>query len=159
MKRPFQATLATLLLAQLCTGAALADGIKVIPNGDQASMAGPADYFTGAVVVDMLFTPTEYSQVSGAHVTFAPGARTAWHTYPRGQTLSFPNKWSAIGTLLERFPSTECKRYIRQCGYGRSDKNAPVEGRNISLNTSSRSKARARPMAPMATENSSAYWP
>ncbi|GAB3396196.1 cupin domain-containing protein [Azotobacter armeniacus] len=84
MKRPFQATL---LLAQLCTGAALADGIKVIPNGDQASMAGPADYFTGAVVVDMLFTPTEYSQVSGGHVTFAPGARTAWHTHPRGQTL------------------------------------------------------------------------
>ncbi|MEE4461148.1 cupin domain-containing protein [Azotobacter chroococcum] len=50
-------------------------------------MAGPADYFTGAVVVDMLVTPTEYSQVSGAHVTFAPGARTAWHTHPRGQTL------------------------------------------------------------------------
>lgn len=88
MKRSLQATL---LLAQLSTdagiGAALADGIEVIPNGDQASMAGPADYFTGAVVVDMLFSPTEYSQVSGGHVTFAPGARTAWHTHPRGQTL------------------------------------------------------------------------
>ncbi|SEI88455.1 Cupin domain protein [Azotobacter beijerinckii] len=86
MKRPFQATL---LLAQLCAGAALADsdGIKVVANGSQASMAGPADYFSGNAVVDMLFTPTEYSQVSGAHVTFAPGARTAWHTHPRGQTL------------------------------------------------------------------------
>jgi len=88
MKRSLQATL---LLAQLSTdagvGAALADGIEVTPNGDQASMAGLVDYFTGAVVVDMLFSPTEYSQASGGHVTFAPGARTAWHTHPRGQTL------------------------------------------------------------------------
>lgn len=86
MKRPIQTTL---LLAQLCAGAALAgsDGIRVTPNGTQASMAGPVDYFSGNAVVDMLFTPTEYSGISGAHVTFAPGARTVWHTHPRGQTL------------------------------------------------------------------------
>lgn len=86
MKRPIQTTL---LLAQLCAGAALADsaGVQVTPNGTQASMTGPADYFSGIAVVDMLFTPTPYSEISGAHVTFVPGARTVWHSHPRGQTL------------------------------------------------------------------------
>ncbi|HYI68186.1 MAG TPA: cupin domain-containing protein [Skermanella sp.] len=56
-------------------------------NGSRPSGKGPAEYFTGAVRVDMLFQPAEPSRVAGAHVTFEPGARTAWHTHPLGQTL------------------------------------------------------------------------
>lgn len=55
--------------------------------GSQPSAKGPADYFTGQVRVDMLFDAPEPARVAGAHVTFEPGARTAWHTHPLGQTL------------------------------------------------------------------------
>ena len=47
----------------------------------------PAETFTGDVFVDMLFTPEEPARTAGATVTFTPGARTAWHTHPLGQTL------------------------------------------------------------------------
>jgi quercetin dioxygenase-like cupin family protein len=56
-------------------------------NGSRPSGKGPAEYFTGAVRIDMLLQPAEPSRVAGAHVTFEPGARTAWHTHPLGQTL------------------------------------------------------------------------
>ena len=55
--------------------------------GSQPSNKGSADYFTGAVRVDMLFEAPAPARVVGAHVTFEPGARTAWHTHPLGQTL------------------------------------------------------------------------
>ncbi len=55
--------------------------------GSQPSGQGPADWFTGTVRVDPLFQPTDPARVSGASVTFEPGARTAWHTHPLGQTL------------------------------------------------------------------------
>jgi quercetin dioxygenase-like cupin family protein len=55
--------------------------------GSQSSGKGPADYFTGAVRVDPLFQAPEPARVAGASVTFEPGARTAWHTHPLGQTL------------------------------------------------------------------------
>jgi len=55
--------------------------------GSQASAAGPAEYFTGSVRRDPLFAPPEPARVMGALVTFEPGARTAWHTHPLGQTL------------------------------------------------------------------------
>src|SRR3954451_17166925 len=55
--------------------------------GSQASTKGPADWFTGTVRVDPLFDRAEPARVSGAGVTFEPGARTAWHTHPLGQTL------------------------------------------------------------------------
>ncbi|HXQ28044.1 MAG TPA: cupin domain-containing protein [Gemmatimonadales bacterium] len=55
--------------------------------GSQPSGRGPTEYFTGAVRIDPLFQVTEASPVSGASVTFEPGARTAWHTHPLGQTL------------------------------------------------------------------------
>lgn len=48
---------------------------------------GPADYFTGSVRVDPLFQNPEPSRVTGGLVTFEPGARSNWHTHPRGQTL------------------------------------------------------------------------
>jgi len=55
--------------------------------GSQASGKGPADYFTGTVRVDPLFGAPEPARVVLASVTFEPGARTAWHTHPLGQTL------------------------------------------------------------------------
>jgi len=55
--------------------------------GSQPSNKGPADWFTGAVRIDSQFKGTEPARVAGAIVTFEPGARTAWHTHPLGQTL------------------------------------------------------------------------
>jgi quercetin dioxygenase-like cupin family protein len=55
--------------------------------GSQPSAKGPADWFTGTVRIDPLFSPPEPARVAGALVTFEPGARTAWHTHPFGQTL------------------------------------------------------------------------
>ena len=55
--------------------------------GSQASRTPPAEYFTGTVRLDPLFQPPDPARVSGASVTFEPGARTAWHTHPLGQTL------------------------------------------------------------------------
>jgi quercetin dioxygenase-like cupin family protein len=55
--------------------------------GSQPSGKGPAEYFTGTVRVDPLFQAPVPARVSGAAVTFEPGARTAWHTHPLGQTL------------------------------------------------------------------------
>jgi quercetin dioxygenase-like cupin family protein len=55
--------------------------------GSQPSGKGPSEWFTGAVRIDPLFDRAEPARVSGASVTFEPGARTAWHTHPLGQTL------------------------------------------------------------------------
>jgi quercetin dioxygenase-like cupin family protein len=55
--------------------------------GSTASGKGPADWFTGSVRVDPLFQAPDPARVSGASVTFEPGARTAWHAHPLGQTL------------------------------------------------------------------------
>ena len=57
-------------------------------SGSQASVTGPADWFTGTVRIDPLFlTAIDPSRTTGASVTFEPGARTAWHRHPLGQTL------------------------------------------------------------------------
>jgi len=55
--------------------------------GTQPSTIGPADWFTGSVRIDTLFQAPDPAFVQGASVTFEPGARTAWHTHPLGQTL------------------------------------------------------------------------
>jgi len=55
--------------------------------GSQPSTKGPVEWFTGTVRIDPLIQPNEPSRVAGASVTFEPGARTAWHTHPLGQTL------------------------------------------------------------------------
>jgi quercetin dioxygenase-like cupin family protein len=55
--------------------------------GSQPSAKGPDDWFTGAVRIDPLFQTSAPARVAGASVTFEPGARTAWHTHPLGQTL------------------------------------------------------------------------
>ena len=56
-------------------------------NGSHPSAKGPHDWFTGTVRIDSPFQGTEAARISGAIVTFEPGARTAWHTHPLGQTL------------------------------------------------------------------------
>ncbi|MCC6680292.1 MAG: cupin domain-containing protein [Phycisphaeraceae bacterium] len=55
--------------------------------GAKASFKGPADWFTGTAWIDPLFERTDPARVNGVSVTFEPGARTAWHTHPLGQTL------------------------------------------------------------------------
>ncbi len=55
--------------------------------GSQPSAKGPSEWFTGTVRIDPLFEAPDPAFVSGASVTFEPGARTAWHTHPLGQTL------------------------------------------------------------------------
>jgi quercetin dioxygenase-like cupin family protein len=61
--------------------------IEIKRNGSQASTKGSATWFTGTVRVDPLFQPKNPARTAGASVTFEPGARTAWHTHPLGQTL------------------------------------------------------------------------
>lgn len=56
-------------------------------SGSQASVKGPDDYFTGTVRIDPLSEAAEPARVVAARVTFEPGAHTAWHTHPLGQTL------------------------------------------------------------------------
>ena len=61
--------------------------MEITRNGSRPSGKGPADWFTGAVRIDLLFSAPDPARVAGACVTFEPGARTAWHTHPLGQTL------------------------------------------------------------------------
>jgi quercetin dioxygenase-like cupin family protein len=61
--------------------------MEITRNGSRRSGKGPAEYFTGAVRVDPLFGPPEPARAGGSSVTFEPGARTAWHAHPLGQTL------------------------------------------------------------------------
>jgi quercetin dioxygenase-like cupin family protein len=61
--------------------------MEIKRSGSQPSGKGPAEYFTGSVRIDPLINPPEPARVLMALVTFEPGARTAWHTHPLGQTL------------------------------------------------------------------------
>lgn len=61
--------------------------MDIARSGSRPSGRGPAAYFTGAVRIDPLLDAPEPARVAGALVTFEPGARTAWHTHPLGQTL------------------------------------------------------------------------
>jgi len=83
------AGLAGAAAAQTPTGTTLAKNgtMQITRGGSQASQPGPAAYFTGAVRVEPFFPEREPSRVSAGSVTFQPGARSAWHTHPHGQTL------------------------------------------------------------------------
>jgi quercetin dioxygenase-like cupin family protein len=63
------------------------ENIMRITRTSTPTMAGPADWFTGTVFVDSIATPSERTRLGAAMVHFAPGARTAWHTHPHGQTI------------------------------------------------------------------------
>ena len=61
--------------------------MEIIKNGLQPSVKGPEEWFSGDVRIDPLYSKKESTHGAGALVTFEPGARTAWHTHPAGQTL------------------------------------------------------------------------
>ena len=61
--------------------------MNIVRAGTQPSIRGPEDWFTGNVRIDPVFTAPAPARAAGAAVTFEPGARTAWHTHPLGQTL------------------------------------------------------------------------
>ena len=61
--------------------------MKIKRIGSQPSNQGPTDWFTGTVRIDALFQANAPARAAGLNVTFEPGARTAWHTHPLGQTL------------------------------------------------------------------------
>ncbi len=69
--------------------------MRIDRAGTQPSTRGPADWFTGTVRIDPLFAPSDGARAAGNAVTFEPGARTAWHTHPLGQTLivTFGRGW------------------------------------------------------------------
>jgi len=61
--------------------------LEIKRSGSQPSTKGPEEWFTGTVRIDPLFQPKDLARAAGAIVTFEPGASTAWHTHPLGQTL------------------------------------------------------------------------
>jgi quercetin dioxygenase-like cupin family protein len=61
--------------------------MEILRNGSRPARSGPEDYFTGSVRVETLIEATDPARIRAASVTFQPGARTAWHTHPLGQTL------------------------------------------------------------------------
>lgn len=65
--------------------------MKITRAGTQASGSGPDDYFTGKVRIDPVIAAPDPARLTCSHVTFEPGARTAWHTHPLGQTLIITN--------------------------------------------------------------------
>src|SRR3954466_2599042 len=91
--------------------------MEITRAGSKPSGKGPADWFTGAVRIDPLFTAPSPARVGGAAVTFEPGARTAWHTHPLGQTLivtsgsagcsgrAVPSRKSALATWSGFLPA------------------------------------------------------
>ena len=81
----FAATMASLTL--IASASVVAQDLDIKRNGSRPSNKGPAETFTGAVRVDPLFAAQDPSRTSGGSVTFEPGARSTWHTHPRGQIL------------------------------------------------------------------------
>jgi quercetin dioxygenase-like cupin family protein len=79
--------IAATLLTAVITSPASAQGIEVFTNGSRPTGKGPAETFTGTVMVDPLMGARPQTRVSAGHVTFEPGARSAWHTHPAGQIL------------------------------------------------------------------------
>jgi 4-carboxymuconolactone decarboxylase len=84
MSMTVAATLSVLAVASALAGA---EKITVTRRGSRPANRGPAQYFTGSVLVEPLFDAKQPARTLGASVTFEPGARTAWHTHPLGQTL------------------------------------------------------------------------
>ena len=75
--------------------------MDIIRSGSQPSVKASADYFTGTARIDMPFKGSAPARIGGAFVTFEPGARTAWHTHPLGQTLIVT---SGCGWVQKRRP-------------------------------------------------------
>jgi quercetin dioxygenase-like cupin family protein len=82
-----QRALTAIALALLTSTSAYAESSQIMPGGSRPSMKGPEASFTGSVTVDPLYSNNEHTSNTGGHVTFEPGARSAWHTHPAGQVL------------------------------------------------------------------------
>jgi quercetin dioxygenase-like cupin family protein len=83
-----QTVVAAVLIPFVRVSATTRGGVMEIKrSGSQSSAKGPAEWFTGTVRIDPLFDAPVPARAAGASVTFEPGARTAWHTHPLGQTL------------------------------------------------------------------------
>jgi 4-carboxymuconolactone decarboxylase len=94
-------------LSLLASSSQSSQSITISRSGSQPSRQGPAENFTGSVRVDPLFNANPPSRASGGRVTFEPGARTAWHTHPLGQTLIVDGWYrldSAMGRCNRRNP-------------------------------------------------------
>lgn len=78
-----------------------------ITRNTTETTAGPSDWFTGTVLIDPVATPSDASRVSASRVHFTPGARTAWHTHPNGQTIYV---LEGIGSAQRRGGSIEVIR-------------------------------------------------
>jgi quercetin dioxygenase-like cupin family protein len=76
-----------ILRAQTTASETQKQNMEIKRIGSQPSVIGPSDWFTGKVRIDPLFAANAPARANGASVTFEPGARTAWHTHPLGQTL------------------------------------------------------------------------
>jgi quercetin dioxygenase-like cupin family protein len=70
--------------------------MEITRAGSQQPGKGPAEWFTGTVRIDPLFQAADPARTAGASVTFEPGARTAWHTHPLGQTLIITSGWGRV---------------------------------------------------------------
>jgi quercetin dioxygenase-like cupin family protein len=88
--------------------------IKIKRIGSQPSSKGPAEWFTGNVRIDPLFQPNEHTHASGASVTFEPGARTAWHSHPLGQTLIVTAGCGRVQNWADRIEEI-CPRDVVWC--------------------------------------------
>jgi quercetin dioxygenase-like cupin family protein len=84
MKRHITLAIAFVLFA---ASPAIAQSIEIMLNGSRPSTKGAPQNFTGTAIVDPLFASDRLANVSAGHVTFEPGARSAWHTHPKGQFL------------------------------------------------------------------------
>lgn len=82
-----QSLIAPTLVTMASITPTLAQTIEITPNGSTPSVIGTPDQFTGQVVITPLFPATDATRSTMGEVTFAPGARTAWHTHPAGQLL------------------------------------------------------------------------
>lgn len=81
--------------------------MQITKVGSKPSVRGPEDWFTGAVRIDPLFDPNNSRRSAAAIVTFEPGARTAWHTHPLGQTLIITSGCGPTHlTILEMYADT-----------------------------------------------------
>lgn len=77
----------TILFALFAASSGHAQSVVVSQGGSRPSIKGPEANFTGSVTIDPLYSNNEQTSNTGSHVTFDPGARSAWHTHPAGQIL------------------------------------------------------------------------
>lgn len=88
--------------------------IDIKRNGSRPSQKGPQDWFTGTVRVDPLFQAPDPARVGAGQVTFEPGARTAWHTHPLGQTLIVT---SGLGWCSVKVVNSRRSGLATSCGF------------------------------------------